>query len=603
MNRLPDMGTPRCEVLSSPKQVREVLETSEHAERVALDVQTEGPGAVGATLAGVSLCFEPGAAYQASLGPKDTNSDAILQELRPLLGADGPPKVMHDAKTGLIVLAQRAVDAGTPAFDTLLAAFLLDGKAHDLEDLIAERLGLSTRGRVAKGSEERTRTFCARADDVLRLGAILEAELEERGQLWYLRELELQLVPVLADMELAGVAVDAAALEEISHRLAEKLHDLEREMAEVVGHEVHPRSPRRLGELLYEELGLEGSRKTSSGRYSTDALALEALAGQHPVVEKIAEHRRLSRLKDAYADTLPSLIDPQTGRVHTSFSQVSASSGRLVSREPNLQNIPVRTALGREIRKAFVADGSGFGIGGPTALLSADYSQIELRVLAHVTGERALREAFQKGEDVHTLAAARLYGVPPEEVSAEMRRVGKMLNYGVIYGMTGYRLALEAGIDRKEATRFVKRHGEQYPAVRAYVERTLREAEEKGYVETPMGRRRYLPDLGSKNRQRREGARRAAENMPNQGMVAEIIKLAMIRVHERLREEGMASRMLLQVHDELLLEVPEGELAEVAGLVVREMRNAVELSVPLEVEVKMGRSWGEMRRLGGALVE
>ena len=597
------MGTPRCEVLSSPKQVREVLETSEHAERVALDVQTEGPGAVGATLAGVSLCFEPGAAYQASLGPKDTNSDAILQELRPLLGADGPPKVMHDAKTGLIVLAQRAVDAGTPAFDTLLAAFLLDGKAHDLEDLIAERLGLSTRGRVAKGSEERTRNFCARADAVLRLGAILEAELEERGQLWYLRELELQLVPVLADMELAGVAVDAAALEEISHRLAEKLHDLEREMAEVVGHEVHPRSPRRLGELLYEELGLEGSRKTSSGRYSTDALALEALAGQHPVVEKIAEHRRLSRLKDAYADTLPSLIDPQTGRVHTRFSQVSASSGRLVSREPNIQNIPVRTALGREIRKAFVADGSGFGIGGPTALLSADYSQIELRVLAHVTGERALREAFQKGEDVHTLAAARLYGVPPEEVSAEMRRVGKMLNYGVIYGMTGYRLALEAGIDRKEATRFVKRHGEQYPAVRAYVERTLREAEEKGYVETPMGRRRYLPDLGSKNRQRREGARRAAENMPNQGMVAEIIKLAMIRVHERLREEGMASRMLLQVHDELLLEVPEGELAEVAGLVVREMRNAVELSVPLEVEVKMGRSWGEMRRLGGALVE
>jgi DNA polymerase I len=603
MNRLPDMGTPRCEVLSSPKQVREVLETSEHAERVALDVQTEGPGAVGATLAGVSLCFEPGAAYQAPLGPKDTNSDTILQELRPLLGADGPPKVMHDAKTGLIVLAQRAVDAGTPAFDTLLAAFLLDGKAHDLEDLIAERLGLSTRGRVAKGSEERTRTFCARADAVLRLGAILEAELEERGQLWHLRELELQLVPVLADMELAGVAVDAAALEEISHRLAEKLHDLEREMAEVVGHEVHPRSPRRLGELLYEELGLEGSRKTSSGRYSTDALALEALAGQHPVVEKIAEHRRLSRLKDAYAGTLPSLIDPQTGRVHTSFSQVSASSGRLVSREPNLQNIPVRTALGREIRKAFVADGSGFGIGGPTALLSADYSQIELRVLAHVTGERALREAFQKGEDVHTLAAARLYGVPPEEVSAEMRRVGKMLNYGVIYGMTGYRLALEAGIDRKEATRFVKRHGEQYPAVRAYVERTLREAEEKGYVETPMGRRRYLPDLGSKNRQRREGARRAAENMPNQGMVAEIIKLAMIRVHERLREEGMASRMLLQVHDELLLEVPEGESAEVAGLVVREMRNAVELSVPLEVEVKIGRSWGEMRRLGGALVE
>ena len=218
-----------------------------------------------------------------------------------------------------------------------------------------------------------------------------------------------------------------------------------------------------------------------------------------------------------------------------------------------------------------------------------------------MTEEPVLREAFQQGEDVHALAAARLYGVPPEEVTAEMRRVGKMLNYGVIYGMTGYRLALEAGIDRKEATRFVKRHGEQYPAVRAYFKSTLRQAEEKGYVQTPLGRRRYLPDLGSKNRQRREAARRAAENMPNQGMVAEIIKLAMIRVHARLREEGMAARMLLQVHDELLLEVPEGELAEVVGLVVGEMKNAAELSVPLEVEVKIGRSWGEMRRLGDAL--
>src|SRR5215207_4773301 len=538
----PDKLTLRCEVLSFPKQVREILKTSKRAEQVALDVQAQGPRAVGAVLASVSFCFEPSIAYRAPLGPEEINSEGILRDLRPLLSADGPPKVMHDAKPGLMVLAQRGVKTGTPAFDTLLAAFLLDGKAYDLEDLISDRLGLPAEESEAIGSEERMRHVCARVEAVLRLGGLLEAE--------------------------------------------------------AVGHEVNPRSPRRLGELLYEELGLEGSRKTSSGRYSTDALALEALAGQHPVVEKIVEHRRLSRLKDAYADSLPGLIDPQTGRVHTSFSQVSASSGRLVSREPNLQNIPVRTEVGREIRKVFVADGSGFGISGPTVLLSADYSQIELRVLAHVTGERALREAFQKGEDVHSLAAARLYGVPPEEVNAEMRRVGKMLNYGVIYGMTGYRLALEAGIDRKEATRFVRRHREQYPAVRAYVERTLREAEEKGYVETPMGRRRYLPDLGSKNRQRRE-----AENMPNQGMVAEIIKLAMIRVHARLRQEGMASRMLLQVHDELLLEVPEGELAEAAGLVVSEMRNAVELSVPLEVEVKMGRSWGEMRRFGDALVE
>ena len=592
MNSPWDGVTPRCEVLSSPKQARGVLETFGRMERVALDIQAEGSGAVGATLAGVSFCFEPGTAYYARLGPEEADSDEMLNELRPLLDADGPPKVLHDAKPGLMVLAQRGVKTGTPAFDTLLAAFLLDGKAYGLENLISERLVLP---------EDRIQNQCARAEAVLRLGEHLEAELEERGQLAYLRELELQLVPVLADMELVGVAVDAATLEQLSHHLNGKLRALEGEMAEVVGHEVNPRSPRRLEGLLYEELGLEGSRKTASGRYSTDALALEALAGQHAVVEKIVEHRRLSRLKDGYADSLPGLVHPQTGRVHTTLSQVSASSGRLVSKEPNLQNIPVRTELGREIRKAFVADGSGFGINEPTVLLSADYSQIELRVLAHVTGEPALREAFQKGEDIHALAAARLYNVPPVEVTAEMRRVGKMLNYGVIYGMTGYRLALEAGIDRKEATRFVRRHGEQYPAVRAYFERTVREAEEKGYVETPMGRRRYLPELGSRNRQRREAARRAAENMPNQGMVAEIIKLAMIRVHARLRSEGMASRIVLQVHDELLLEVPEGELAAVAGLVVREMKHAVELSAPLEVEVKSGRSWGEMRRLGDAL--
>jgi len=596
------METPRYEVLSSLKLVREMLKATERAQLVALDIQAEGTGAVGATLIGISLCFEPGHVYHAPLGPEGTDSDAILQELRPLLGVSSAPKVMHDSKPGLVVLAQRGVEPGAPSFDTLLAAFLLDGKAYGLEDLITERLGLTAGESKAKEGQKRARNLCARVDAVLRLGGLLEAELEEQGQLAYLRELEMQLVPVIADMELSGVAVDTAALEDLSLRLAGKLRDREREIAEVAGHEVDPRSPRRLGELLYEKLGLEGSRRTSSGRYSTDALALAALAGQHPVVEKIVEHRRLSRLKDAYADSLLGLVNPQTGRVHTSFSQVSASSGRLVTREPNLQNIPVRTQLGREIRGAFVADASGLGIKGPTVLLSVDYSQIELRVLAHMTGEPALREAFQKGEDVHALAASRLYGVPPEEVTAEMRRIGKMLNYGVVYGMTGYRLALEAGIDRKEATRFVKRHREQYPAMRAYVERTLREAEEKGYVETPLGRRRYLPDLRAKNRQRREAARRAAQNMPNQGMVAEIIKLAMIRVHARLRKEGMASRMLLQVHDELVLEVPEVELVEAAGLVVREMKHAVELSVPLEVEVKIGRSWGELRKLEDARV-
>ncbi len=587
----------RCEVLSSPERVREVLEANRNAGSVALELEAEGTEAVGAALAGIGLCFEPGSAYYVPLGVSEP--EAQLDELRPLLGPSGPPRVAHDAKFGLVVLRRRGVEAGQPGFDTSLAAFLVDGRSAELEELAATRLGAEATERSAAlaSAQQRARRTCARADGILRLCGLFEAELEERGQLRYLRELELPLVPVLAEMELAGVSIDTAALERLSRRLEVRLRELEAEMEEVARRSVNPRSPRQLAEILYEDLGLEGSRKTSSGRYSTDALALEALADQHPIVEKILEHRRLSRLKDAYADALPKLVNPETGRVHTSFSQVSASSGRLASSNPNLQNIPVRTELGREIRKAFVADGSGSTVPGPAVLLSGDYSQIELRVLAHITGEPALVEAFAGGEDVHALTAARLYGAPPQEVTTEMRRIGKMLNYGVIYGMTGYRLALEAGIERKEATEFVRRHREQYPAVRDYFERTLREAEEKGYVETPLGRRRYMPDLHSRNRQRREAAWRAAENMPNQGMVAEIIKLAMIGVNSRLRERGMRSRMLVQVHDELLLEVPEGELSEVAELVVQEMEGAVELSVPLEVEIKHGRSWGEMRPL------
>jgi DNA polymerase I len=406
----------RCEVLSSPERVREVLEANRDAGRVALELEPEGTEAVGAALAGVGLCFEPGSAYYVPLGVSEP--EALLDELRPLLGPDGPPKVAHDAKFGLVVLGQRGVEIGPPGFDTLIAAFLLDGRSAELEELAATRLG----------AEEQLGRTCARADSILRLCWLFEAELEERGQLRYLRELELPIIPVLAEMELAGISIDSAALEELSRDLEVRLRELEAEMEEVAGRPVNPRSPRQLGEILYEDLGLEGSRKTSSGRFSTDALALEALAGQHPIIEKILEHRSLSRLKDAYADTLPRLVNPETGRVHTSFSQVSASSGRLASSNPNLQNIPVRTELGREIRRAFVADDSGSIVPGPTVLLSGDYSQIELRVLAHITGEPALVEAFASGEDVHALTAARLYGVPPEEVTTGMRRIGKMLN-------------------------------------------------------------------------------------------------------------------------------------------------------------------------------
>lgn len=598
----------RRTVLDSPGRVRAVLGAHSGAERVALAVATDRSGRggpVGDGLGAVGFCFRPGVAYcvpfEQDRGAQD--GAGLLDALRPLLGADGPPKVVHDAKPALVALGRHGVEVGPLEFDTALAAFLLNEPATRLDDLAAAWLGgaLEDGGRAGRAGDATAdaATICARADATLRLAGLLEPELAARGQLDYLRRVELPLVPVLAEMELAGIAVDAGVLAELSGRLAERLRALEAEMRDLAGYPFNPRSPQQLSELLYERLGLERTRKTATG-YATDAATLEALADRHPIVALILEHRQLARLKDGYVDALPRLVDGRTGRVHTHFSQTATSSGRIASSDPNLQNIPVRTPEGREVRRAFIAGASPANaiLPGPTVLLSADYAQFELRILAHVTGEPRLREAFARDEDIHAVTAAELYGVPVAEVTAGQRRVGKTVNYGVIYGMSGFRLARETGLERRQAAGFVKRYRERYPGIQAHFERTVREAEERGYAETPLGRRRYLPDLRSPNRQRREAARRAAESMPNQGLAADIIKGAMIAARARLRERGLAARLLLQVHDELLLEAPEGELAAVAELVRHEMRHAADLDVPLKVEVKYGRNWGEMRPLG-----
>ncbi len=543
----PTLAEVRYGQLLSLDAVREALEGYRGAGQVALETLVAGRDAVGAGLAGLSLCFEPGVAFYIPVGHESgMDAQTLLRQLTSVLGRGGPAKVAHDSKLAV---------------------------------------------------EELTRSMCERADAILRLCAEFQPALEARGQMGYLREMELPLVPVLADMELAGIRVDTAVLAELSRELSERLRALEADMEQLAGYRLNPRSPQQLGKLLYEDLGLEGTRKTATG-YSTDVHALEALAGQHPIIERILEHRQLARLKDTYVDTLPQLVNPQTGRLHTHLSQTTATSGRLVSSDPNLQNIPIRTPLGRQVRRAFVAEAPRSDPSpDPRVFLSADYSQIELRVLAHVTGEPRLLDAFARDEDVHTLTAAQLYGVTLDRVTPDMRRTGKAVNYGVIYGMTGYRLARDTGLDRKKATEFVRRHAELFPAIQAYFEETLQSAEEKGYVETPLGRRRYLPDLRSPSRQKREAARRAVENMPNQGTTADIIKQAMLKVHARLRERSLRARMLLQVHDELLLELPESELSEVAELVLAEMSGAAKLSVPLKVEAKCGPNWGEMHRL------
>ncbi len=600
--------------LRTPEEVRTVVQDNLGASHVAFDTETDQRSAAGAGLVGVSFCCEAGVAYYLPLGHHDlsADADAMLAELRPLLETGGPAKLAHNAKFDIMVLQQHGIEVGPLVFDTSLAAFLLNETSVGLKDLALTRLGVEMshiEELLGKGKSQRTMAevsweqatpyAAADADMTLRLFHLFRSDLEERGQLALLETLELPLVAVLADMELAGISIDTDQLRALSRRLHEDLQSIEESIKGIAGYDINLGSPQQLSKLLFEELGLKGGRRTTKG-YSTDVHALEALVGKHEVIDRILHYRQLSKLKNTYVDSLPLLVNRGTGRVHTSFNQTVASTGRLSSSDPNLQNIPVRTALGREVRSAFIASNSPDNaiMEGSTLLLSTDYSQVELRVLAHLTGEERLVEAFSRDEDIHRLTASQLYEVPLADVTADQRRTGKTINFGIIYGMSGFRLARDTGLSQQVAADFVRRYNEQFPKIRALFDERLRRAEQTGYVETPSGRRRYVPDLLSSNVQRREAARRAAMNMPIQGMAADIIKQAMLNIHRVLSERELRARMLLQVHDELVFELPEAELEETWRLIVREMESAVALKVPLRADAKWGRSWGDMVPLG-----
>lgn len=596
--------------LFTADEIRNAAEKLANYPYVAFDTETDDKSVVGAQLVGISLSGKEGEAYYIPVGHSESpaNKDEVLDALRPLFAGTKPGKVAHNAKFDYTILLQHGLDTGHIEFDTSVAAFLLNETSVGLKDLAATRLGIDMtpiEKLIGKGRSKITMVdvpienaapyACADADMTLRLFHLFGKELKERNQYGLLHDLEMPLVPVLADMELAGITIDSDELRNLSKRLYDQLQAVESEIKEIAGYEFNLRSPQQLSKLLYGELGLRGTRKTATG-YSTDVHALEALAGQHPIIEKILQYRQVAKLKDTYVDALPLMVNEQTGRLHTSFSQTNAITGRLVSTDPNLQNIPVRTQLGKEVRKAFIASDSPSSsiMPGSTVLLSCDYSQIELRVLAHITGEQSLREAFEKDEDIHALTAAQLYDVPLESVTPDMRRTGKTINFGIIYGMSGFRLARDTGLSQRKAAEFVSKYMEQYPAIRDFFDQTVKKATETGYVETPLGRRRYLPDLSSSNQQRREAARRAAINMPIQGTAADIIKKAMVGIHKGLLAKGFKSRMLLQVHDELLFEVPESELESVTQFVLDEMSSAVDLKVPLQADAKYGCNWGEM---------
>ena len=541
-------------------------------------------------------CYIPLAQGLLDMSPQ-VDPQRTLELLRPVLSDSRTAKVAHDGKQVMKRLADFSVELVNLQFDTLVAAYLLGEKSLDLKDLAPGKLGQeiapptgapaavddrTTEAGVSAAAEH----ACDEAVAILNLRPVLQAELQDKGLLRLYNEVEIPLIPVLARMERHGVKLDTELLKRMSQELGARLLDLERKIYQHAGHSFNINSPQQLGSVLFGELRLPGAKRTKTG-FSTNASVLEELKGAHPIVNPILDYRQLVKLKSTYIDALPALIDPATGRVHTTFNQTATATGRLSSSDPNLQNIPIRGELGKEVRKAFVAQ-------PPCMLLSADYSQIELRILAHLSQDPGLMAAFRQDEDIHAATASQVLGVALSQVTPDMRRLAKVVNFGIVYGMSDYGLQQATELSRQEAAQFIASYFQRYPRVKGYLDATRQQARDRGYVQTLLGRRRYIPEIHSPNRQVREAAERMAINMPVQGTAADVIKIAMINLQREMDSRGMKSMMILQVHDELLFEVTPDELDVMKALTADTMSGAVELSVPLKVEVKAGRNWGEM---------
>jgi DNA polymerase-1 len=520
--------------------------------------------------------------------------------------ASGVPKVAHNATYDLAVLRRYGLPVGGDLNDTMIAQFLLEPFGHSLglKDLAFSRLKVEMTpisALIGSGKSQITMDQVpaqvagqyAGADAAMTwwLAKVLLPELEARGLTPLFRDVEMPLIPVLVEMEAAGVLVDLPILKQMSADLTARLHRVEMEISQIAGYTFNINSPQQLSDVLFGKLGLphDGLKKMQTGAYSTAADVLEGLRGRHEIVALILDQRQYSKLLSTYVDALPGMVNARTGRLHTSFNQAGAETGRISSNNPNLQNIPIRTEVGREIRKAFVAQPGWL-------LLSADYSQVELRILAHIARDESLLAAFHRGEDIHASAAANVYGVPIEQITKDQRGVAKMMNFATSYGVTAFGLAQRTGLSRGDAEQFMNRYFTTYPGVKRYIEDTKARARELGYVETLMGRRRYFPALRSTGGSaqaynQRQAAERAAINHPIQGTAADIIKIAMVRLHHALLEKRFRARMLLQVHDELVLEVPEAELAPVARLVREIMEGAYVLDAPLKVDMEAGPNW------------
>lgn len=596
-------ATPHTYTLSDTQEKRdEIVEKLSSAKAFAFDTETTGTDPITAELVGMSFAIEEGVAYYVPVPTERSEAQGIVEQFRAVLEDEHVLKIGQNIKYDYLIMQNYGVELGGPMFDTMVAHYLLQPElSHGMDYLAEVYLKYDTikiesligpRGRGQKNMRDLAPTLvcdyaCEDADVTLKLKHILEKELVTAGADKLFYDIEMPLVRVLAYMERNGARISTEALRETSRYFTERLMQIEREIYELAGFSFNIASPKQVGEVLFERMKIvEKAKKTKSGQYSTSEEVLEGLRSKHPIVEKILDHRGLKKLLNTYVDALPALINPETGKIHTSFNQTVTATGRLSSSNPNLQNIPIRNEDGKEIRKAFIPEpGCEF--------FSADYSQIELRIMAHLSGDENLIEAFRSGEDIHAATAAKIYHLPIEEVTREQRSRAKTANFGIIYGISVFGLAERMNVSRSEAKELIENYFETYSGVKRYMDESIRVAREKGYIETILHRKRYLPDITSHNSVVRGYAERNAINAPIQGSAADIIKIAMIEIYRRFRAEGLRSTMILQVHDELNFSVYPEEREQVQRIVIEAMESAYTMQVPLRADFGWGTNWLE----------
>lgn len=591
------------EVCDTKEKRQKLVQQLSATNEWCFDTETTSLVAIDAELVGISFSIKPHEAFYIPVPANKTEAQAIVEEFRPVFENEKATIIGQNIKYDMLVLQNYGVQLKGKLFDTMLTHYLLEpDQRHNMDALAENYLNYNTIsietliGKKGKGQlnmrdveVDKVAEYAAEdADITLRLKEVLEPQLDEKNARYVLEKVEAPLISVLADMEREGVRIDDKMLESYSKELEGDIIQLEKDIQDLAGVKFNIASPKQLGEVLFDKLQLDPkAKKTKTGQYKTDEEVLNFLAREHEIAQKIIDFRQLQKLKSTYVDALPLLVNKHTGRVHTSFNQAVAATGRLSSTDPNVQNIPIRTDKGREIRKAFIPRDENH------LLLSADYSQIELRIVAAISKDKSMIDDFKQGLDIHTATAAKVFGVGFDEVDRDMRRKAKMVNFGIIYGISAFGLSQRLEIPRKEAAEIIESYFLQYPDIKRYMNDTVELARERGYVETLLGRRRYLRDINSANHTVRGFAERNAINAPIQGSAADMIKLAMINIHQKFADMKVKSKMILQVHDELLFDVYMPEMEDLKPVIKHEMLSAMELAVPLEVEMGAGKNWLE----------